>query len=77
MPVPPPTPSSNSGLSAGWIVGIVVICAVVIAGIAFGLYYYKVKQMQAQVRGSNVVYGTDQSGRVKDIPAEEKQLLEA
>jgi hypothetical protein len=60
IPTPPaPAPAGSSGLGTAWIVVIALIGALLIAFLAFLLYRYKVATAQKNVRGSNVVYGTD------------------
>lgn len=83
IPSPPsPTPSESSGLSAVWIVVICLIAACLLGFLAFLLYKYKVATAQKNVRGSNVVYGTDGKVNASDantnqsISPEEKQLLD-
>ena len=82
-PTPPTPPAESSGLSAVWIVVIVLICACLVGFLAFLLYKYKSATDSKNVRGSNVVYGTDGKVNASDAPnasqnisPEEKQLLD-
>jgi len=74
IPTPPTpvTPESSSGLSAVWIVVICLIAACLVGFLAFLLYKYKVALAQKNVRGSNVVYGTD--GKVNASDANNSAL---
>lgn len=74
----PPAPEPEEGLGTAWIVVISVICAGVVAFLGYLLYKYKMATANKNVRGSNVVYGTD--GKVNasgtmEVPSDEQKLL--
>jgi len=77
----PPAPPPESGLGTAWIVVISIICAAVVAFLGYLLYRYKMATANKNVRGSNVVYGTDgKGGQVNasgtmEVPKDEEKLL--
>jgi len=78
VPQPDPvTPESSSGLSAVWIVVICLIAACLVGFLAFLLYKYKVALAQKNVRGSNVVYGTDGKVNASDANSSALEVNEA
>lgn len=76
----PPAPPADNGIGTAWIVVISIIGAALVAFLGYLLYKYKMATANKNVRGSNVVYGTNGAGKVNasdtvDIPNDEKKLL--
>lgn len=76
----PPAPPADNGIGTAWIVVISIIGAALVAFLGYLLYKYKMATANKNVRGSNVVYGTNGAGKVNasdtvDIPSDEKKLL--